>query len=330
MEVDKRKSKVEWLAGCAYLHVCFDLPRVLADTPGSSCGITNDQSTREYFALEPIFRRTFGDVADKSSVTGFGWALMGGVGKRVNRDAIELTATWVLFLRTRAWVHSTILASASAVQRQQIEKAMLLAMTAAFSHATTLVKLGQLNPPHFAIAPIATGSGLAAISITDPWIIAAATGTVAMIVVIYLWRRDAQLAAAREKKMDAYFEEITKQLSHIEEAGRVRHNVIEEMKSAQNEQFQAARAELLKYQELSQQSLTLLARMTYEMSSATQRFVLPAESRNFRPLSSEAFEEVQFVNNLGLLLSLYVDEAVRNPEGIESYIESRRQSLMRE
>jgi hypothetical protein len=96
---------------CAYLHISYDLPRVIADNwPGQddwAAGPFEDRGEHIYFDLEPVFPDVLGQIAGR-------WSVMGGysvVLRFVSRNLLRASSHWLLRLREAAWRHARTLSS---------------------------------------------------------------------------------------------------------------------------------------------------------------------------------------------------------------------------
>lgn len=99
---DPRVSRYLRLAAHAYLHIAYDLPRVISTTllraPGS-----RDSKRRAFLRPGPVFLKAF---LMHARAGGFG-----GPGRIIGRfKPVQMLAYWVIALRTVAWVHAEILA----------------------------------------------------------------------------------------------------------------------------------------------------------------------------------------------------------------------------
>jgi len=141
------------LAACAYLHVAYDLPRLIADNwPGLdewSEGPNEFRAEQLYFRLGSAFPYAVTTVAGDRKVLGlpsFVW--------RIAPGGLRLSATygvshWVGHLRMAAWIHARRLAHEPHL-RERREQLMLIAMTAALAHVSNLRPwtAGLLYPPN--------------------------------------------------------------------------------------------------------------------------------------------------------------------------------------
>jgi hypothetical protein len=109
------------VAGHAFLHVGYDLPRVLASS-FSKFHLTRSRLRTLFLRPAPLFREIFLAQARRGSFGLFSRPL--GFVK-----PMEILAYWLLALRSVAWIHSEILADAGtqALRRDQ-ERALAVAL----------------------------------------------------------------------------------------------------------------------------------------------------------------------------------------------------------
>jgi hypothetical protein len=171
------KGPIPRLAAGAFLHISYDLPRVLADNwPGKpdSAMLGEERGEWVYFYLSPVFLQAFGTVARNRRVAGWMSALV----RVVPSGALGMVAHWALHLRTAAWIHARKLQGLPQRDREIREDAMATAMAGAVTHARTLPSISTLGPPHL------TGVGLGALTLTGfpPWWMS--IGIVAMVIAL--------------------------------------------------------------------------------------------------------------------------------------------------
>ena len=149
------------VTSCAFLHICYDLPRVIANEwPGKGRWIDGpNEITAEgaYTALEAVFPTVFASAIKRRDVVGW-WGIFLG---RIPETLIRISACWIYRLRLAAWNHGRVLQAAP--NRQFIETQMLRAVTASIRHVEDLKpwRVGLLGPPNEAVFGL---SELAAIS----------------------------------------------------------------------------------------------------------------------------------------------------------------------
>lgn len=121
------------LAACAYLHISYDLPRILADEwPASGswkAGPAEAAGEDAYMKLAPIFERILVSKSHDREVVG----IVASILHLVPTSAILTLNHGVMNLRRAAWSHGKRLHE-QPHQRPTIEAAMLRAMTAALQH----------------------------------------------------------------------------------------------------------------------------------------------------------------------------------------------------
>lgn len=93
------------LAGHVFLHIAYDLPRVIADSFSATPTMRSD-GRRVFIHPTPRFLRVFLSYARKGAL---------GVLPRIaaSFDALRVLAYWVIALRTIAWVHAEVLSDAA-------------------------------------------------------------------------------------------------------------------------------------------------------------------------------------------------------------------------
>jgi hypothetical protein len=161
-ECRRLKQKVLYLTACAYLHISYDLPRVIADnwpmsSPNWTTGPSEDTGENIYLGMTRIFPKTFRYLANDKEVVGF-WKWPAYI---VPKSALEAAAHWALHLRTAAWIHARRLQKESKAGRNLREEKMLQAMKEALVHVGGYRPwtAGVLQPPHdafqsFALLPL--------------------------------------------------------------------------------------------------------------------------------------------------------------------------------
>lgn len=135
------------LAACAYFHISYDLPRVIADEwPGKNkwkYGPDFDSAESAYFELAPLFPSAFQEGIRKWEVAGV-VALAGSI---MPSGAVAALCNWMLHLRSFAWIQARRLEKCE--NRVFVESQMLVAMTIALRQVRNLKPwtLGGLTPP---------------------------------------------------------------------------------------------------------------------------------------------------------------------------------------
>jgi hypothetical protein len=140
------KLNILRLAAGAFLHISYDLPRVLANNwPGKP---PNDpppleQGLRLYDYIGTFFSDVMDDILFRSEVVGVvGPALQWPLAKR----AMKL---WLVNLRNTAWMHAHQLAHYPAAQRAQLEQRMLSKIADALDNTSHWMPWDvlKLSPP---------------------------------------------------------------------------------------------------------------------------------------------------------------------------------------
>ena len=171
------RTRLLRLAAGAYLHVCYDLPRAMADAwPGLgawSAGPDEFQGEGIFHKLREVFVESFRASARRRSVVG-AYALLLGF---LPDSAARWFSFWVLKLRLSAWNHARVLATQG--DRQRREEAMAIAMTAALKDASDLTpwSVSLLKAPDDAIwvSPGALFASLAVVLTEYGWLISLVT-----------------------------------------------------------------------------------------------------------------------------------------------------------
>ncbi|EKS34335.1 hypothetical protein HMPREF9695_04245 [Afipia broomeae ATCC 49717] len=176
----KLDSKFMRLAAAAYLHISYDLPRVLADQQPSIApwiNLSRAQAFYLFFKLDPIFPTVFSRIAKDRKIVGYVAYFVRPISSRLLRSVSH----WVPLLRRAAWTHGQELAARS--DRRFVETKMLEAVTLALEDTSNLPwSAGLLTPPDGAFAP---ALGMPVISMSDIdrfWIGVASLATILTIV----------------------------------------------------------------------------------------------------------------------------------------------------
>jgi hypothetical protein len=219
--------KVLRLSVGAYLHIAYDLPRVIAqEWPEASNDKWSEgpsllEAAQTYEDLRPIFPREFKRASRDFRVTG---AI--GLFARFP-GAVGFLISWLLHLRDAAWRHANILRLYDPVDRQQREDAMLTAMTTAINEISVLNPLTWL-PPSPTLPRV-----LPAVTITLPgdldhaWMGAAAVAALWAGVSVALSaarRRDliaATIISELGARIDLYVSEAIREPSSFGQLGRL-------------------------------------------------------------------------------------------------------------
>lgn len=149
---------VLWLIAGAYLHVGYDLPRVICKNwPGSPPnwdGLPSEEDgERLYFQVADIFSMILIERARETTNTGW----MSYIFRVTPRGVLEVAAHWILNLRSVAWINARRLKLSGETMALR-EAAMIRGMTAALKHVRFLRPLPSYVP----------SARLAAVAIYDP------------------------------------------------------------------------------------------------------------------------------------------------------------------
>lgn len=140
------------LAAHVFLHVAFDLPRVIARTPVPA-GVSTARLGHVFLGPSPFFLKVFIEFA-KGGHLGLLGRLAGGL------DATRIAGYWVLALRSQAWIHALLLQELATPWEMELReiamcKGLLVAAQAAFTTGG-FGGVGDLNNADlFAGAPLA-------------------------------------------------------------------------------------------------------------------------------------------------------------------------------
>ena len=169
-EGERLRLRLLWLVACAYLHISYDLPRVIADewprSPAPPDGFDEAEAEWLYFDLVGIFPDMLVEAGRDADV--LGW--LAPVARSAPRAALEVAGHWVLNLRSVAWIHARTLAANPAGRRSR-EDAILRAMVEALKDVSnTRPWTGLVGPPNPPPARRATAPAV----IPDPVVIGGA------------------------------------------------------------------------------------------------------------------------------------------------------------
>jgi hypothetical protein len=120
--------------GCAYLHIAYDLSRVIADSLKSehsfASGLDLGRARGIYLQQAPAFF----DMIEKNGTNKEIFGHLFSVLNWITPDRFSLVGVmgnWILALRTTAWVHAEILHSCTPQKRAALESSLLDAITQA-------------------------------------------------------------------------------------------------------------------------------------------------------------------------------------------------------
>ena len=154
------KLQILHLTACAYLHVSYDLPRVIADNwPGADCVVpTEVAGTLCFFDLAPVFDEAFRKAARQYDAIG----VFSIFTRFLPIDAVSIASNWVLNLRSTAWSHAFVLHKEPDL-RSLREIKMREAMSAALWNVSNLKPwTGLLSSPDMRLhSPASAGLSLA-------------------------------------------------------------------------------------------------------------------------------------------------------------------------
>jgi hypothetical protein len=173
----------------AFLHIAYDLPRVIADHwPGASgTGLTLDEVRSQYlyFELDGLLGPAISEVAAHRDVLGL-LAVTGRI--PIAKRAMGTLMFWALSLRAHAWLHARALGGADGT-RADVERAMLQAVEAALDHVVERdVPSWMVRSPRLDVAACLLLPCLA-VGAVGPIALAAAAGILAVSGAAVLLRR---------------------------------------------------------------------------------------------------------------------------------------------
>ena len=133
-EVEHLHWRVLQLTAGAYLHVSYDLPRILATNwPGSDHLPAPNEQRGEiiYDQLSPEFRGAIASVCTRPEIVGIAGLPIG----RISFVA-AIAGHWIQNLRRAAWSHAHQMLACSSADREQLENVLLTAVTTSLTHTT--------------------------------------------------------------------------------------------------------------------------------------------------------------------------------------------------
>ena len=144
------RPKILRLTACAFLHITYDLPRVLANEwpeRGIWANLPEQLAEGAFVALEPVFPRVAAVTAKNRRI--FGWPSFGL--RLIPNLLVEAASCWVFRLRLAAWSHARVLNHSP--NRANVEMRMMRAITAAIQHVQNLKpwRATLLSPPNAAV-----------------------------------------------------------------------------------------------------------------------------------------------------------------------------------
>lgn len=171
------------LAGHVFLHIAYDLPRVIADKFSSHAG-SRTRGRELFLRPAPRLLRVLLQYA-----SGGAFGMVGRLAGRV--EPIRFLGYWVIALRSVAWIHAEILADAAA-DRPRLETQMGIAIRNAAVEATShRWVLGVPELDNNELLSVAGPAAASSVSIqTTLGIALASAATAAALTAFLLWRRN--------------------------------------------------------------------------------------------------------------------------------------------
>lgn len=122
--VEGKAAGRKWLKliGHAYLHISYDLPRVIARTLRKQPKLDPHSARYVYEDLRDTFSQSWVDLAGNAQVVGS----IALIGRLVPRDYLEASIHYVLSLRYQAWSNAEVIRrSATAKEVKRLEAELL-------------------------------------------------------------------------------------------------------------------------------------------------------------------------------------------------------------
>jgi len=143
------------LTVCAFLHISYDLPVVMARKwPGiHDLSLTDDEAEDAFFELEPIFPAIFLEHGRSWKVVRWEGIWVKPIPNFVVAPANQVLSHWTGRLRAAAWIHARRLSDMSLDKLNATKIRMMQAMVTALGDLTILVPWSpsKLQPPYGAI-----------------------------------------------------------------------------------------------------------------------------------------------------------------------------------
>jgi hypothetical protein len=120
--------------GCAYLHIAYDLPRVIADSLKDEHSFANGldlgRARGIYLQQAPAFFDIIENQGTNNEIFGHLFSFLNWITPD-RFSLVGVMGNWILALRTTAWVHAEILKSCTPKKRADLESSLLDAITQA-------------------------------------------------------------------------------------------------------------------------------------------------------------------------------------------------------
>lgn len=125
--------------GCAYLHIAYDLPRVIADSlkvqHSFASGLDIGRARGIYLQQAPAFFELIENHGTNKEVFGRFFSFLNGIIPD-RFSLVGVMGNWILALRTTAWVHAEILNSCVPGKRAELEDTLLNAINQAADYVS--------------------------------------------------------------------------------------------------------------------------------------------------------------------------------------------------
>lgn len=152
LQCERLRFRVVRLVASAFLHVSYDLPRVLADNwPAQGqwhAGPSEPRGERLYFDLRSIFSDVLSTRARRPQVTGVFAPILWCVPLKLIGNLVH----WISHLREAAWRHGRTLSNLAPINRADTEQRMLQAMSIALREVNNLPWTFTLPEPPNVVA----------------------------------------------------------------------------------------------------------------------------------------------------------------------------------
>ena len=196
------KLRVVRLVAAIFLHVSYDLPRVLGDNwpaVGSwRAGPSEPKAEWLYFELASIFRSILAGSARQLAVTGAFAPLL----CLVPLGLLGNLGHWVLHLREGAWRHARTLSTLAPTERDATVTRMRDAMCLALSDVSDLPWSFTLpGPPHVSVTSVAIAPILLELSDIQDW-------TLSTLIIIVFAFTYLSWAGLKAQKISSFVDEF--------------------------------------------------------------------------------------------------------------------------
>jgi hypothetical protein len=186
----------------AYLHLAYDMPRVLADTFRALPGPVRTDVSPRYLDLQDGLKRVLDDAGSDRQIMGVIVLALGWLPGRSH--FLDVFGNWILVLRSNAFLHAEILAARGA-QRANDESHLLDSVYRAASQVVTdhprnpIAWLGSLRTWHLVgvMTPLVVFAQVTRVGVVGLswWMLVGAAIGLLVVAAAWLWVVDAWLAS---------------------------------------------------------------------------------------------------------------------------------------